>query len=83
MGYGAGYHASQKVDAENSMALGNGAYTDASNLCQIGNASLTLIRSAADYESTTAGGGVILKSPDGTRYKVTVANGGTLTVTAV
>lgn len=34
-------------------------------------------------ELTTAGDGLILKSPDGTRYKVTVANGGTLTVTAV
>ena len=31
-------------------------------------------------EVTTAGQGIILKSPDGTRYKITVANGGTLSV---
>ena len=33
-------------------------------------------------EVTTAGQGLTLKSPDGTRYVVTVANGGTLAVTA-
>lgn len=38
---------------------------------------------AADMEVTTAGDGVILKSPDGTRYRLTVANDGTLTTTAV
>ena len=30
-----------------------------------------------------AGSGIILASPDGTRYRITVANGGTLTVSAV
>lgn len=34
-------------------------------------------------ENTTNGEGIILKSPDGTRYKITVANGGTLSVSAV
>lgn len=43
------------------------------------------------YNTITAGGGVevtdatkgvILKSPDGTRYKLTIANGGTVTVSA-
>jgi len=34
-------------------------------------------------EITTVGQGVILKSPNGIRYKLTVANGGTLTVIAV
>ncbi len=34
-------------------------------------------------EITPAGQGIILASPDGTRYKLTVANGGTLTITAV
>jgi hypothetical protein len=36
-----------------------------------------------NIEVTTATQGIILKSPDGTRYKITVANGGTLTVTAL
>lgn len=35
----------------------------------------------AAIESTTATAGLILKSPDGTRYRVTVANGGGLTTT--
>jgi hypothetical protein len=38
---------------------------------------------AGDVETTTASKGVILKSPDGTRYRVTVANGGAVTSTAV
>lgn len=31
-------------------------------------------------ENTVNGGGIVLRSPDGTRYLITVANGGTLTV---
>jgi hypothetical protein len=39
---------------------------------------------AGDFETTTASKGIILKSPDGTRYRITVPNGGTvLTITAV
>lgn len=34
-------------------------------------------------EITAVGQGIILASPDGTRYKITVANGGTLAITAV
>jgi hypothetical protein len=33
-------------------------------------------------ENTTSGEGIILKSPNGTRYKLTVANGGTLSIAA-
>lgn len=36
-----------------------------------------------DVEVSDSLNGLILKSPDGTRYRVTVANGGTLTVSAV
>ena len=36
-----------------------------------------------DVEVETSSNGLILKSPDGTRYRVTVANGGTLSVSAV
>ena len=36
-----------------------------------------------DIEIDEAGDGIILKSPNGTKYKVTVANGGSLVVTAV
>lgn len=36
-----------------------------------------------DIEVNSNLNGIILKSPDGTRYRITVANGGTLTVTAL
>jgi len=36
-----------------------------------------------DVEVSQIASGIILKSPDGTRYRVTVANGGALTVAAV
>ncbi len=41
IGYYAGYDALQKVDAANSMALGNGAYTTADNQVVIGNSAIT------------------------------------------
>jgi hypothetical protein len=36
-----------------------------------------------DIEVDDSASGLILRSPDGTRYRITVANGGTLAVTAV
>lgn len=39
--------------------------------------------SSDDIEITDSTKGIILRSPDGTRYRVTVANGGTLTTTVV
>jgi len=33
-------------------------------------------------ENTANGAGIVLKSPDGTRYRITVANGGTLSIAA-
>jgi len=41
------------------------------------------VKASEDIEITTSNEGLILKSPDGTRYRVTVANGGTLSVSAV
>jgi hypothetical protein len=53
--------------------VGIGTDTPASNL-EVAN---------GDVEVSQIASGIILKSPDGTRYRVTVANGGTLTVAAV
>jgi hypothetical protein len=39
--------------------------------------------SGGDIEIQEANRGVIMVSPDGTKYRVTVANGGTLSVVAV
>ena len=55
----------------------------------VGDAGFTALRIVGptiaedDIEFQNPVDGVILKSPDGTSYRVTVANGGTLTVTAV
>jgi hypothetical protein len=38
---------------------------------------------AGGLESLIAGNGLIVKSPDGTRYKISVADGGTLAITAL
>jgi len=40
------------------------------------------VNSDGEVELTTVSKGIILKSADGTRYRLTVANGGTLTITA-
>ena len=53
------------------------AYTERMKLDVSGNATFT-----GDIETTTAGDGVILKSPNGTRYRLTVANDGTLSTSA-
>lgn len=41
------------------------------------------IRLGGNVDLTVVGKGVIMKSPDGTRYKITVANGGALSAVAV
>jgi hypothetical protein len=48
-----------------------------------GNVGINTTTPDAKLEIGGAGEGIILASPDGTRYEITVANGGTLTVTAV
>jgi hypothetical protein len=48
-----------------------------------GNVGIGTTSPAAKLEIGGAGEGIILASPDGTRYEITVANGGTLTVAAV
>lgn len=41
------------------------------------------IHAGGDIEVADIGEGVIIKSPDGTRYRLTVANGGTLVITGL
>lgn len=67
---------------QNETVIGSAAIGNGSNTVTIGNSSITANYFSGNIESTTTSAGVILKSPDGTRYKVTVANGGTLAITA-
>ena len=41
------------------------------------------VTASKDIELTEHGGGIVMQSPNGTRYRVTVANDGTLTTTAL
>lgn len=46
------------------------------------NADKAQFTSAGELEELVAGNGIIMKSPDGTRYRLTIANGGTTAVAA-
>lgn len=63
----------------------DGASGATGNLAEyrVNGASKTLILPNGDVEVLTNGGGFITKSPDGTRYRIAVANGGTVTATAL
>ena len=67
---GSGAHAAHL----RSVALGSTTTTTADDQIMVG---------ARDVEITSATHGVILRSPNGTRYRVTVTDAGTLTVSAV
>ena len=66
LGYTAGYNGSQKVDATNSMALGNGAYTTADNQVVIGNTSITSTILHGDI-TLDEGGDIVLGTTTGTK----------------
>lgn len=56
--------------------------TGRSILVKAGSTDVAGINADGEYEHLTAGKGLLLKSPDGTRYRVSVANGGTVSVVA-
>jgi len=59
----------------NSTGIGYDAQTTRSNQVKLGDANVT------EMMLDGIGAGIVLKSPDGTEYKLTVANGGTLVIT--
>ena len=78
-----GANTKAQADAQtNQTVIGYSAIGNGSNTVTIGNSSVTGNFFSGNIESTTVSGGVVLKSPDGTRYKLTIANGGTVTVSA-
>lgn len=60
---------------------GNGQVTIGST--QATNTTANLVVKTADIETEGLGSGLIVASPDGTRYRISVANGGLLTVAGV
>lgn len=78
------------IGQTNQIVIGHEATGLGSNTATIGASSITETRLYGDIDVATGDvevadntKGLILSSPDGTRYRVTVANGGALTVTAV
>lgn len=67
----------------NENVFGHSATGAGSNTVRLGNTSVTKVTTSGDVETDTVGKGFILKSPDGTRYRITVANGGALSSSAV
>ena len=61
----------------NQIVIGVSAAGNGSNTATIGDASLTALYVGGNSA------GIVLKSPDGTAYKIAVANGGTITATAI
>lgn len=82
LGPNAGYYET----GSNKLYIAN---TDTANPLIYGDFSTPLLKIngtlnvTSSIETTTAGDGVILKSPNGTRYKLTVDNAGALVVTAL
>lgn len=73
-------HDSTNAPSEGASAIGQYSYMDANTLFAVGNGSSHTARSNA-FEVRTDG--IVLKSPNGTRYKVTVDDSGNLTATAI
>ena len=67
----------------NENVFGYGAEGAGSNTVRLGNTSVTSVTTSGDIETDLIGKGFILRSPDGTRYRISVANGGGLSASAV
>jgi len=61
----------------NSIVIGADVTGAGTNTATIGNASITALHVGGNNA------GIVLKSPNGTAYKLTIANGGNVVVTAV
>jgi hypothetical protein len=73
---GAGTKAKTNADS-NQIVIGHTAIGDGSNTARIGNTATTALYVGG------AGAGVVLKSPNGTSYKIAVSNTGVITATAI
>jgi hypothetical protein len=59
----------------------SGQTADLQQWTNVSNTPLAKINNVGDIEITNSTNGIILKSPDGTRYRITVTNGGALSST--
>lgn len=80
IGYDAKGSASGNV---NEIAIGFNVDGNGSNTIQLGDSNITNLACHGDFEAQDIGDGFICKSPDGTRYRIKVVNGGTISIVAV
>lgn len=71
---------------DNSTAIGRGATVADNTTYAVALGDVTATRSrhvtGEQFEATTLGGGIVMYSPDGTAYRLTIANGGTVSISA-
>jgi len=72
---GTGHTFTPQYIYENTTSIGHNAQPTRDNQVKLGDANVTEVMLEG------VGAGIVLKSPDGTEYKITVANGGTLVIT--
>ena len=84
IGLGSSSVALDKVTAADGIAIGTESTATAIGAVSLGReivANMVDTVSVREIEVQTVGGGITMYSPDGTAYKLTVANGGTLVIT--
>lgn len=74
-------HDSTNAPSEGASAVGVYSLLSSNTLFAVGNGSSATARSNA-FE-VTSDGGIVLKSPNGTRYKISVSDSGAITATAI
>ncbi len=67
----------------NENVFGHSAVGSGSNTVRLGNSSVTKVTTSGDVETDTVGKGFVLKSPNGSRYRISVSNAGVLSATAL
>lgn len=65
----------------NENVFGYGAEGAGSNTVRLGNTSVTSVTTSGDVETDLVGKGFILRSPNGTRYRISVSDAGVLSAT--
>jgi hypothetical protein len=67
----------------NENVFGNSAVGEGSNTVRLGNTAVTKVTTSGDVETDAVGKGFVLKSPNGTKYRISVSNAGALSASTV
>jgi len=67
----------------NENVFGYGGVGAGSNTVRLGNTAVTKVTTSGDVETDAVGKGFVLKSPNGTKYRISVSNAGALSASTV